>query len=279
MGRNGILQYKMFFPLLLWILILFACDRKKSFSDIPLGILECQLKSNCNTPSTYGMIGDSWTDFVLGYPIVEDLYDQLTSKGYKITASNIGGLTLKFELEQRRGFLKVIHDAGPELEFFLLSIGGNDLIFPVNTFSIKGIDSTIQERVLAIKKQLKELVFYGNQYKTNLYGGKPIKWIIHGYDYPNPEFDDSCIIDAITYGMSPEQAKTIYEKAVNQLNIAYWELTLEIPNFYYIDLRRSLGGPPYSNSNFMYDCIHPNTLGFSLLVESYINQLKILEKL
>lgn len=268
----------LFFLIILFFFI--QCDRKKNLSDIPLEVFQCQILTNCGFPSQYGMIGDSWTDFAFGYNIVEDLYDQLAGKyQYKINASNVGGLTLKFELEQRRGFLKVIQSSGPELKYFLLSIGGNDLIFPVNEFSIKGIDTTVQERILRIKSLLKNLVFYGNQYKTNLYGGKPIRWIIHGYDYPNPEFDDSCIIDAIAYGMNPEQAKTIYEKALDKLNQAYQELTTEIPDFYYIDLRKTLGGPPYSNSSLMFDCIHPNTFGFELLTKNYVNQLKIIENL
>lgn len=268
------------FLIILIFFIFIRCDQKKSLSNIPLEVFQCQILSNCGFPAYYGMIGDSWTDFALGLEVVEDLYDQLTGKyQYKINASNIGGLTLKVELEQRRGFLKVIESSGPELKYFLLSIGGNDLIFPVNEFSIKGIDITIQERILKIKSLLKNLVLYGNQYKINLYGGKPLRWIIHGYDYPNPEFDDSCIIDAIAYGMNPEQAKTIYEKALNELNQTYQELTTEIPDFYYIDLRKTLGGPPYSNSSLMFDCIHPNTLGFSYLTESYVAQLKILENL
>ncbi len=265
---------------LFFLIILSSCDRKKDFSSVAMSIFECQFKQNCNGPSSFAMVGDSWTDFAFGYTIVEDLYDQLTNHyQLKITAMNLAGLTLKFELEQRRGFLNVIKDAGPELEFFLLSIGGNDLIFPVSSFSTQGVDTTIRIRTAEIKNRLKELVFYGNQYKINLYGGKPIKWIIHGYDYPNPDFDDSCVLDAIFAGMSREEAMTILERAVEQLNRVYQELSYEIPYFYYIDLRKTLGGPPFSNSNFMFDCIHPNSLGFDLLAKRYISQLKIIQNL
>lgn len=265
---------------LFFLIVLNSCDRKKSLSDISLSFFECQIRGKCLGPSSYAMVGDSWADFAIGYTIVEDLYDQLTNRyHYKISASNIAGLTLKFELEQRKGFLNVIRDAGPELEFFLLSIGGNDLIFPVSTFSTQGIEVTIEKRTKEIKNRLKELIFNGSQYKFNLYGGKPLKWVVHGYDYPNPEFDDSCILDAIISGMSREEAMTILQRSVDQLNLIYSELANEIPNFYYIDLRKTLGGPPFSSSTLMFDCIHPNSIGFNLLAENYVNKLKVIENL
>lgn len=264
------------FPL---FLIIF-CDRKKTNQDILLDIINCQIVNACSPYSRYGMVGDSWTDFAFGYNLAEDLYDQLTKKyAYKITASNIAGLTLRRELEERMGYIHVIEKAGPEIQYMLISLGGNDMIFPTENYYTEGFETTITSRLNAYSFRLKTLILYGNQLKLSLYGGKPLKWVIHGYDYPNPKKDSSCILSALNAGMPEEDAKQIPMKVVDRFNETLKQLSSEIPDLYYIDLRKTLGGPPYSNSDWMTDCLHPNTIGFSMIAEVYVQNLKFLEEL
>ncbi len=274
---------KKIFSFLLKILIfLFTiqCDRKQSQQDALLDIINCQIVSVCNPFSQYGMVGDSWTDFAFGYEFAEDLYDQLTKKyGYKITSSNIAGLTLRTELESRRGFLQVIKNAGPEIQYMLISLGGNDLIFPTDNYYTDGFDTTINSRLYYYSERLKTLILYGNQFKLSLYGGKPLKWIIHGYDYPNPEKEPSCILSAINAGMPQDDARKLPQKILDRFNETLQQLSQQIPDLYYIDLRKTLGGPPYSDPQWMTDCLHPNTIGFSIIAENYVQQLRIIENL
>lgn len=264
---------------ILFIIIL-NCDRRKTTEDTIKEIINCQVISACSPFSRYGMVGDSWTDFAIGIRLAEDLYDQLTSRyGYKITSSNIAGLTLRRELQERMGYIQVIKKAGPELQFMLISLGGNDLIFPTSEYFTNGFENTITSRLNAFSNRLRTLILYGNQLKISLYGGKPLKWIIHGYDYPNPVLDSSCIQSALDAGMSRNDANELPRKVLDRFNEELINLSNEIPNLYYIDLRGTLGGPPYSNPEWMIDCLHPNTLGFSLITDVYVQKLKIIEGL
>jgi lysophospholipase L1-like esterase len=275
------LRYKLLLILFSFLLFLIInCDRKKSSEDFLIDVINCQIVNACSPFSHYGMVGDSWTDFAFGYDLAEDLYDQLTKKyGYKITASNLAGLTLRTELEERMGYINVIKKAGPEIQYILLSLGGNDLIFPTSNYYTDGFEITISSRLNAYAYRLKTLILYGDQLKRNLYGGESLKWVIHGYDYPNPEFDSSCILSALNAGMNREDANRLPQQVLDRFNETLKQLSREIRNLYYIDLRKTLGGPPYSNPDWMTDCLHPNTLGFSLIAEVYVQNLKIIENL
>ncbi|MDW7976786.1 MAG: SGNH/GDSL hydrolase family protein [Leptospiraceae bacterium] len=264
----------------LWVLFVFlSCDRRKTIEDYLPNLLECYVFGTCSTGSRYGMIGDSWTDAFLGIEVEQDLFDQLTKRyRYKIVASNVGGLSLKEELEWRRGFISVIKNAGPELEYMLLSIGGNDIIFPISEFQTHGVENTIKKRLDQFEEDLKTLMVLGNQLKFTLYQGKPLKWIIHGYDFPNPEIEESCILNAVEKGMPKEEAINLISRILNEFNQRLEVLSKTTLNLYYIDLRGTLGGPPISKKEFMLDCLHPNTLGFQLLTDRYVQQLQFIEK-
>ena len=268
------------FTFILCFFFITYCDRKKDNQDLLVDIINCQIVDACSPYSRYGMVGDSWTDFVFGYKLAEDLYDQLTKKyGYKITASNLAGLTLRRELEDRMGYIHVIKKAGPEIQYMLLSLGGNDLIFPSENYYTDGFEVTISSRLNAYTQRLKTLILYGDQLKRTLYGGESLKWVIHGYDYPNPELDTSCILSALNAGMNRKDANRLPQQVVDRFNETLKQLATEIPNLYYIDLRTTLGGPPYSKSDWMTDCLHPNTIGFSLIAEVYVHNLKLIENL
>lgn len=262
------------------LVVILNCDQRKTAEDTLKDIINCQIVDACFSFSQYGMVGDSWTDFALGVKLADDLYDQLTTRyGYKITSSNIAGLTLRRELQERMGYIQVIKRAGPEIQFMLISLGGNDIIFPTSEYFTEGFEITIASRLNAYASRLRTLILYGNQLKISLYGGKPLKWIIHGYDYPNPILDNSCILSALDAEMPENEARELTQKVLDRFNEELRNLSYEIPDLYYIDLRGTLGGPPYSNSNWMTDCLHPNTLGFSLITDVYVQKLRVIENL
>ncbi len=264
---------KKFYFLILTFLFFSYCDTKKTYLD---QFLNCNLLGSCPSHSIFGMVGDSWTDFAFGGNVQKDLRDQLVER-YKLplTASNVAGLTLQFEVSVRKGYLDVIRNAGPNLRYILLSLGGNDLQYPITDYSLYGFETTIQKKFSQIREDLKTLISTGNYYKIQLYGGEPLIWFIHGYDYPDPIKDPSCIEDIILMGISRQDAEKLIPEIIDRYNQFLIQLTGEIPYLYYIDLRRTLGGPPFSNSLLMFDCIHPNSAGFSLLSDKYIYYLKM----
>ncbi len=217
------------------------------------------------------MIGDSWTDLLVGYPLVETLRIQLEKNhGYQITGATLGGQTLASALTQGLHY-QVIDQSGANVRVILLSLGGNDLQANLKEYA-QNLESARALRFNSIKTNLKQMIQTGNTYKRNKFGGEALKWVIHGYDYSNPDMpplanisDEGCKNRFITAGFS---ASTVNEFSFTQLDL-YNEylrsILAEEPSLYYVDLRKTLGGPAVSKSNYMLDCIHPNNLGFQLL--------------
>lgn len=265
---------------MLWVvaaIMLFfaACDKRKDPASVIDDSLRCQLFGECQGNTTFGMVGDSWTDFALGLPVLVDLYDQLTEvHGYHITASNLAGLTLRTEWESRRGFERVIHNGGPNMRYMLLSLGGNDMIASEGEYS--NIPEDIANvRLANYESRLRLLIMNGDLLKQSLYGGEPLTWIIHGYDYLNPLKENSCVND-YSQGPSSITQNQLPEYILNQFNARLQYLTTQIPNLRYIDARGTLGGPPYSDASLMFDCIHPNNDGFALYGAAYATRLDLL---
>jgi lysophospholipase L1-like esterase len=264
----------------IWImaaLLLFfaACDKRKDPASTIDDSLRCQLVGDCSGNTKFGMVGDSWTDFALGLPVLVDLYDQLTEVyGYRITASNLAGLTLRTEWESRRGFERVIHKGGPNLRYMLLSLGGNDMIASEGEYS--GNPEVIADvRLANYESRLRLLITNGDLLKQSLYGGEPLTWIIHGYDYLNPLKENSCV-DNYSQGASPITQNQLPGFVLDRFNARLQYLTTQIPNLRYIDARGTLGGPPYSSNSLMFDCIHPNNEGFALYAAAYVARLDLL---
>lgn len=264
---------------MLWVvaaIMLFfaACDKRKDPASVIDDSLRCQLFGECQGNTTFGMVGDSWTDFALGLPVLVDLYDQLTEvHGYRITASNLAGLTLRTEWESRRGFERVIHNGGPNMRYMLLSLGGNDMIASENEYN--GAPETITDvRLANYESRLRLLIMNGDLLKQSLYGGEPLTWIIHGYDYLNPLKENSCVNGYSGTVSIPQN--DLPEYIITQFNARLQYLTTQIPNLRYIDARGTLGGPPYSDASLMFDCIHPNNDGFALYGAAYATRLDLL---
>ncbi|GBF51371.1 GDSL-like protein [Leptospira ryugenii] len=261
---------------ILYVLLLFSflsCDTKKEFSqNLSLEIL-CYTLAACNgqTPSRIGMVGDSWTDLLAGYPFVETLRVQLEKyHGYQVVGATLGGRTLQDAINQGLHY-QVIDQAGPQISVIFLSLGGNDLLTDVNLY-FNRVDAERSKRIALLKTQLKNMVDTGNAYKISKYGGNTLKWVIHGYDYSNPFMPQ--LSPTITYGckasftnagFTESEVPSITQGTLDQFNAMLKKMSTEDTNFIYLDLRRTLGGPPISASVNMLDCIHPNDLGFRIL--------------
>jgi lysophospholipase L1-like esterase len=259
--------------ILIFVIFFSHCDTKKEYLDDVTLNFACYSLAVCNhsQPSRIGMIGDSWTDLLVGYPLVETLRIQLEKNhGYQITGATLGGQTLSSALKEGLQY-QVIDQSGAGVHVILLSLGGNDLQANLREY-YTNLDSARASRFNSIKTNLKNLIQTGNAYKISKYGGSPVKWIIHGYDYTNPNMtpvipdaDEGCISKFTSAGFN---VSSVIDFSYTQLD-AYNEflrgILAEEPSLYFVDLRGTLGGPSISRADLMFDCIHPNNLGFQLL--------------
>jgi lysophospholipase L1-like esterase len=265
------------------IVILFtgmSCDSPKSkFTDIEAQAL-CYNLGTCN-PSRgvkFGMLGDSWTDLLFGTNVIDSLRVQLErNHGYSILGSTIGGQEMEMAYKQGLHF-KIIDEAGPSLKYVLVSLGGNDLQRNPVDF-INNREAAFSTRFATIKENLFNMIRTGNSYKIQKWGGNNLLWIIHGYDYTNPEkytYENatSCRITLKNLGFTDELVDYFSTAALDEYNEFLKNLTFEEPNLRYIDLRGTLQQGKFSNPDLMFDCIHPNSLGFQILAERYVKTLE-----
>jgi hypothetical protein len=256
------------------LMVVLNCDSPKKNTE-GLGIqFYCKvLATQCESGHSikYGMVGDSWTDILFGTEVIETLRVQLEKyHGYKIIGSTAGGQEMSNVLNQNI-YIKVIEEGGAELKYMLVSLGGNDLLGNVSQYNGR-IDEEKKYRLDQLKSNLLTMIRNGNAYKVNRFGGAPLLWIVHGYDYPNPDIlsmADStfCRPTLREAGLSDQNIATLLEN-LDELNSLYIQLTTIEPQLRYIDLRKTLGGPP-STASMMFDCIHPNSFGFKILGDSY----------
>lgn len=251
------------------------CDTKKAYLDDISANLLCRTYAICNgeTPARTGIIGDSWTDLLLGFPAVDTLRNQLENNhGYKFVGATLGGKTLRQVVNQGLQF-QVIDEGGADMKAIILSLGGNDVQANLGDY-VGNIEGVQAQRFAQIKNDLLMLISTGNSYKVSKYGGNPIRWVLHGYDYPNPYMpaaianaDEGCETKFNRVGLFPADAGVFTKNQLDGLNDLYKEISNQDPTLYYVDLRRTLGGPPISRAELMLDCIHPNNLGFKLLAD------------
>ncbi len=246
-----------------------ACDRSSDPGDEVLANLQCEIITTCPSPSKFGMIGDSWTDFAFGLELQRDMLDWLRMDGFRITASVVAGHTLRNEVESKRGFIQVINNAGPEIKYMFVSLGGNDMLGSIGEYEANGFETVLLARQTSMEIRLKRLVQEANFYKQQKYGGAPLTFFIHGYDYPNPNLNSSCVLSALTEGATQSEAEDLIRNITNRHNVFLARMDTEIPELHYIDLRATLGGPPVSRSDLMFDCIHPNDAGFQFVANRF----------
>lgn len=267
---------KLKYTLLLGIsAFLIHCDTKKDYLDSVGSNILCTSFAFCKgeAPAKTGIIGDSWTDILLGFPFVETLRPQLENRfQYKFVGATLGGRTLQHVVSQGLQF-QVIDQGGADMKVIILSLGGNDIQANLSEY-IGKIDSVQAQRLATLKANLKHLIVTGNAYKIARFGGAPLKWIIHGYDYPNPYMsavipgsDEGCKSKFDKVGLIVPDAAVFTAAQVDGYNNLLAEITREEPSLIYIDLRNTLGGRPNSRAEFMLDCIHANNIGFTMLAD------------
>ncbi len=259
-------------PLIVFLAALSAaftgCDRHETPAQQVELALRCDFLTVCDSMqhTPYGMVGDSWTDFFAGLPAQRDLHDWLEEEhGYRITSSIIAGQTAEVEVNMFRGFERVIRTAGPELRVMVVSLGGNDMLANTRQYQVDGVNVTTASRLARLEQNLRRMIAEGTVLKDELYGGAPLLWVIHGYDYINPEIENSCVRGALQAGMTVSASESFGVSMLEDMNARYRQLSETIPNFRYVDLRGTLGGPPKSSPSLKVDCIHPNDQGFRLL--------------
>lgn len=240
--------------------------------------LKCDLLNLCDKKDTkFGMIGDSWTDLISGTPAVRDLHDQLVYKwGYRINADVLAGRKLS-DVTNSKNHLKMIRE-NPQLEFVLVSLGGNDLLDETGKYSLGELSGKdeLGERLGILRSEILLMIEEGNSLKKKLYGGENLKWIFHSYDYPNPSIDGKCIRGILESGTGEflPDAYLWLSKITTGWGDVVSGIQKERTDLQFIDLRGTLGGPPTSYSKFMLDCIHPNSDGFDLIGDRYVLELQ-----
>jgi hypothetical protein len=269
--------------LILILFLIWNCDSPKPAltEEIKISLL-CRVAVVC-TPDTrgtkFGMIGDSWTDILLGVPVIETLRVQLERyHGYRITGSTLGGQTLN-AANSSLLYTRVIDEAGTDIKYMLLSLGGNDLLGSPSGYVGK-LEQEKQARFSLLQTNFQQIIQGGNAYKMQKYGGAPLVWIVHGYDYSNPDAKapeistTGCRTSYTSVGFTNTEVNNFAPSVLNDFNSFLVNLTRIEPQLRYIDLRGTLGGPPFSNAGNMFDCIHPTSGGFSLLAKKYVAVLQ-----
>lgn len=262
------------------IFTLANCDTKKE--PLPQGFLEqflCFSGAICEHQkgTRFAMIGDSWSDLVFGQPAIEALRLQLERYyGYRITGATRGGETL-VNVATGQTYQRVIDQAGPDVRYMLLSLGGNDLQFAAERY-VGNFETEKSQRFDSLQHYLLDMIRKGNTYKVQKWGGAPLLWIIHGYDYTNPDVPSiegsiSCRPRLLTQGFSEAEVSTFGVKLLNDFNDRLQQITHMEPQLRYINLRGTLG-EAVAKQEYMYDCIHPNSIGFKLLAEKYVQWLE-----
>lgn len=223
----------------------------------------------------FGMVGDSWTDLVFGVNAIETLRVQLEKyHNYQIKGATLGGTTLSGAY-QRGAHIQTIDEAGPSIKYVLVSLGGNDLQFTPSAY-VNNFSAEKQSRFLTISGLIKDMITSGNAYKLNKWGGDPLIWIFHGYDYPNPDNANgstSCRDTLKAAGFTDTQVDVDMKTLLDDYNSLLYNLVFQIENFRYINLRSTLG-TSVSEKQYMFDCIHPNSIGFRLLGNRYVLSLE-----
>lgn len=261
------------------VFFLIGCDTKKS----PLNISQslCYIAAACSDSQRgvkYGIIGDSWTDLVLGVPAIETIRVQLEKyHGYNLVGSTLGGQKLTTAYQTGLHY-KTIDEAGPNIKYMLLSLGGNDLQLSPKSY-VGRIQAEKETRFALIKNTLSDLIKTGNYYKIQKYGGAPLVWFIHGYDYGSPDnynsaSTTSCRTALKADGFTDTEVDGLVVTTFNEYNEMLKSTTYQEPQLRYIDLRGTLGGPPYSSKTEMWDCIHPTTPGFAKITTKYVQILQ-----
>jgi hypothetical protein len=263
-----------------------SCDTPKDpYFSYPIQDFLCYSFSVCTESprsTRFAILGDSWTDLIGGANLVWTLRTYLEQAyGFKLNGATVAGQRIEGVMELGLHY-RVIDQSGPDLHYVILSLGGNDLLYnyPLYTPNLERDRAAL---FASIKSGLLRLVRSGNMYKKSRWGGGDLVWIIHGYDYLNPDNPLSlpsgfnllggCRDDFESYGYPPSMVISEVGRNIDTFNRMLIQATIEEPSLRYVDFRGALGGPPLSHKELLADCIHPNTVGFRILSEILVRNL------
>ncbi len=232
----------------------------------------------------FGILGDSWTDMSFSPIPVTDLRANLTTRGFRLIGDTLAGRTLATAISQNL-HRNVIDQTGKNIKYMIVSLGGNDYQANLNQYIGVHVNmgSNINTRIATIQTNLNQLINDGNSYKISKYGGGKLIWIIHGYDYPNTTMTTCSVANpifqsyqawGISQGVSIQDVNYVATPGFDALNTMYSNLASSSDGTVkYVNLRATLGGPPQSIVANMIDCIHPNTQGFNLITNKFVNSI------
>ena len=267
--------------IILFLLLMLNCDSSQSKSEHWNQQLLCYSLGVCNDArgTRFGIIGDSWTDLIAGQPLIRTLRIQLEEDhGYQFTGTTLGGARLSV-VNRAGSHFKVIENAGPDLKYMVISLGGNDILTKYSSF-LPNVETELNQRLAVLEQEIFDFVESGNSYKKNRWGGGDLIWIFHGYDYINPDIPASpnsamCRKPLLASGFTNEEIDIFHPQFNNNFNEMLHHAASIHRSIRVIDLRGSIGGPPFSSAAFMYDCIHPNTTGFTTITTRFASQMKV----
>jgi lysophospholipase L1-like esterase len=205
-------------------------------------------------------IGDSWT--VLGSPILQTELSTHSSS-YNLSANGRSGSTAS-EWQNDVTGIQTALAATPSAELVWLSIGGNDIIDKLEAGETNPLTalSEIQSSIQSIL----DTIF---QKAPN------IKVVHFGYDLPN--FSASTLS---SYGKSVSDVNTFMFLFAAMLQTIAEQAKYK-DKFYYVNMYGTLqaaagiSGAPVidqpSPTQYMADSIHPNTQGFTILMQKFYN--------
>jgi MYXO-CTERM domain-containing protein len=208
------------------------------------------------------VVGDSWAE-----QSADELEAVLVGHGQgfiTVDPNGIGGTTADQWANVVPNALVDLVALNPDAEWVWLSIGGNDL-FANYTAGLGAQNADIYETNL-------------RQILTTLWASYPdIKVVMFGYDFVNFEQSPECISQALVY-FGPVATADINQYMVDDVHGVQQQLAAEFPNLTHVHevlgTLQSAGGIPGapnilfpSPSQYMNDCIHPTSQGYSLIHE------------
>jgi len=267
---------------LIIILVLFFlnCDSPQSKAEHWNHQLLCYSLGSCNDErgTRFGIIGDSWTDLIAGQPLIRTLRVQMEEDyGYRFTGATMGGQRLQ-NVKNEGIHFQVIENGGPDLKYMIISLGGNDVM---NNFSefIPDINGELGSRLYNLENGIIDLVNSGNSYKKNRWGGEDLVWFFHGYDYLNPDIPTlpntfMCRLNLNLAGFTDAEVDSFHPVFIDRYNEMLHHAAALHHSIRIIDLRGTIGGPPFSSENLMFDCLHPDTTGFTPLTAAFVAKMQ-----
>jgi MYXO-CTERM domain-containing protein len=207
------------------------------------------------------VFGDSWAE-----GSADELEDVLAAHGHRdltVDPRGVGGTTAEYWAISAPTALPDAVSANSDARWVWLSIGGNDLFahFYAGTGGQNAADYDLHLRAML----------------DGLYAEHPdIQVVAFGYDFVNFEQSQECILTAWAYFGTSITTGQVNQYFLDDVGGTLESVEADYPNFTYVDsvwgTLQAAGGVPGapnvllpSPSEYMSDCIHPTSEGYSLV--------------